>query len=113
VFYAGKAWRWEHFFYRNTELARHFRGAHGSDCVPCRQIEFIRDYGHGNYGTCCHCKEVFALVPDSKLGPVIPRHKCTNRFEVPGFPRTVDIRPEEWPEKILEPNEAKGRLTNV
>jgi hypothetical protein len=101
-FVAGK-WRWRWRCYRNTELARHFRGAHGSDCIPCRQIEFIREYGHGNYGTCADCKGVFCLCPDQKLGPVIPRHACIKGI----------VRPGWWPEKILEPVEAKGLVREL
>jgi hypothetical protein len=107
VFYAGDAWWWEHFCYRNTELARHFSGQHGFDvkgewraeCIPCRQMDFLKTYGHGNYGTCERCGQIFALCPSQVLGPVIPRHKCVD-----------GIVPEAWPEKILEPLEAKGRV---
>lgn len=35
-------WVWSYHCYRNTDLARHFRGVH-EDCVPCRQIDFIRN----------------------------------------------------------------------
>jgi len=96
-------WIWLHHCYRNTERARHFRGVHDGQygCVPCRQVDFIRTYAHGNYGECSVCKQALSLFPDQAKGPIMPQHhnagkKCGGS--------------EFWPERILEPSEAKTLL---
>lgn len=96
-------WVWQHHCFRNTDLARHFRGDHDErGCVPCRQIDFIREYGHGNYGQCDRCDRVLCLVPDPVKGPVIPRHRVADGL-CPGS--------ECRPSRILEPAEAKPLLS--
>lgn len=87
-------WRWAWNAYRNTELARHFRGIH-EDCVPCRQLKMVEECGHLNYGVCSGCRKAFPLVPWGNIGG-IPRHECGG----------VTVA-ESVEEKLLEPKEAK------
>lgn len=104
-------WIWWHHAMRNTERARHFRGVHGHAdcggdwCVPCRQIDFIREYGHGNYAKCEYCARVLCLVPDHVKGPVLPRHRLADG--------SMCFGGDWWPAAghILEPAEAKPLLS--
>jgi len=114
VFYSAGAWRWEHYCYRNTDLARHFRLACKDDtkprdywdCVPCRQFEVIEQYGHGNYGQCEACGAVRCLVPDRRsritdfgfhADVMMPRHqradgKSCEYSEIPTTFKTLEPR---------------------